>query len=390
MPMIPKEKINDKLLLLIKNHPDTPVAKIVKMILPQVEISSEALRKRVELIKSKLPKDHPGLDEVDLTLLEILREEPTTLINLANELDLSPQKTEGRIKRLEELGYHVNLKKDTAELVKQATPKQFTELSIDNYVENKWHTFGIVSDTHLCSKYQRLDILNAIYDIFAEEGISDVYLPGNYVDGECRFNRFDLVVPAGIDSQFDYMLENYPQRDGITTYFIDGDDHEGWWYQREGLIPGKVLEWKAVAAERHDLKFLGYLEASVFYNAPKGKTELRLFHPKAGTAYAISYQPQKIIESLQGGEKPDILVIGHFHKAEHLPHYRNVHMIQAGTVCDQTRWMRGKHLEAHVGGWIVNFMQRPDGSVSRFSAEFLSFFDRGYHSLWEPKSARTV
>ena len=62
--------------------------------------------------------------------------------------------------------------------------------------------------------------------------------------------------------------------------------------------------------------------------------KIKLLHPDGGTAYAISYKSQKIIESLQGaGERlPGAAFIGHFHKSEYIP-YQGVHTFQTGTMC---------------------------------------------------------
>ena len=92
-----------------------------------------------------------------------------------------------------------------------------------------------------------------------------------------------------------------------------------------------------------------------------------------------SYQPQKLIESLTGGDKPHILLIGHYHKALNMPAYRNVRAVLGGCGCDQTRFMRKKRIEAHVGAWILEFQQAKDGSINRFKTEWLGFFDQAFY-----------
>ena len=59
-------------------------------------------------------------------------------------------------------------------------------------------------------------------------------------------------------------------------------------------------------------------------------------------AYALSYKIQKMVEAMSGGEKPNILAVGHYHKLEMFP-YRNVQCFQTGTFQAQTPWMRGKY-----------------------------------------------
>ena len=81
---------------------------------------------------------------------------------------------------------------------------------------------------------------------------------------------------------------------------------------------------------------------------------MQLIHPGGGSSYALSYRPQKIVESLEGGTKPDMLAIGHYHKADYIPSYRNVATLQVGTFQRQTPFMSRQGLAAHVGGWIVD------------------------------------
>jgi predicted phosphodiesterase len=87
-----------------------------------------------------------------------------------------------------------------------------------------------------------------------------------------------------------------------------------------------------------------------------------------------SYKPQKIVESLSGGTKPDILAIGHFHKAEYL-FYRNVHILQAGTMQNQTPFMQTKGLSAHVSGWMLDLFAKKDGTLDRVDMKFFPYYE---------------
>lgn len=245
------------------------------------------------------------------------------------------------------------------------------------------YRFGAIGDNHLCSKYERLDVLNAIYDEYEEQGITTVYNTGNWIDGEARFNKHDLHT-HGMSNQIRYLLKHYPQRKGITTYTIAGDDHEGWYTQRDGIDIGKYMQMMAEDAGRTDIINLGYMEADVILKAPNGRTMIRVLHPGGGSAYAISYTAQKIVESYQGGEKPDILLIGHYHKAEYV-YCRGVHCVQTGTTQDQSPFMRKKRLAAHLGGWIIEFGRDDNGAVTRFKQEFFPFYDNAYYKKWEFK-----
>ena len=240
------------------------------------------------------------------------------------------------------------------------------------------HIFGFITDNHLCNKHSRLDVLKAAYDTYERLGITQVYNAGNWIDGEARFNKTELVTSPGMDSQLDYMIDKYPQRKGITTSYIAGDDHEGWYQQREGVEVGRYLQYRAEDQGRNDLKYLGYGEADVKLTHGTGSAVMRVVHPGGGTGYAISYTDQKRVESYQGGEKPHIELVGHYHKYN-VGYPREVHTVQGGCTCEQTMFMRKKKLSAHLGYSVIKVAQDSKGAVSRFSTEFFPFYDLGYY-----------
>jgi hypothetical protein len=240
------------------------------------------------------------------------------------------------------------------------------------------HRFGVLGDSHLCNRHARLDVLKAAYDYFERMGIDTVLHSGNYIDGEARFNKQELLTAPGMDRQFEYFIDKYPVREGITTFFIDGDDHEGWYAQREGILPGRHLQKMAEDDGRHDLKYLGYGECDLALQYGAGEAVGRLLHPGGGSAYATSYALQKIVESYQGGEKPHVIFAGHYHKAEY-GYPREVHCLQTGCTEDQTLFMRKQKIGAHVGFWDVKIRQDARGAISGFAPEWFPFYDRGYY-----------
>lgn len=242
------------------------------------------------------------------------------------------------------------------------------------------YLFGFCGDQHLCSKYSRLDVLNDLYDHFAEAGVDRVFNAGNWIDGEARFNKHDLLV-HGMDAQVEYLAEHYPQRPGIVTYSVAGDDHEGWYAQTMGVDIGRYAERIMRERGRTDWKNLGYMEAftSLVHAKHKSASTLLLAHPGGGSAYAVSYTSQKAVEAFEGGEKPAVAIYGHYHKLW-FGNLRNVWVCQSGTSQDQTPFMRKKRLEAHVGGGIMRLVQDEQGAIVRAQVEFFRYFNRGYYN----------
>ncbi len=298
--------------------------------------------------------------------------------NLVKEFNAPPELLDQVVANMKVRGYNIKATDEYVQLLPftiDPTPRR-VDVGIFN---NGWWRFGVVGDTHLASLYERLDVLEALYDIFQAEGITTVFQCGNWIEGEAIFNKHEVKV-RGIDGQVEYFTDLYPFREGITTYFISGDDHEGWYQKREGFRNiGLYAQMVRERKKKNDLKWLGYEEATIEIAHPEtgAIAPFCVMHAGGGSCYAVSYSLQKIIESLIN-KKPAVLAVGHYHKAEYL-FYRNVHGIQAGCVQDQSIFMRKQKIQAHIGGWIIRFNQGPDGAVNRFTSEFLPFFDERYY-----------
>ena len=242
-----------------------------------------------------------------------------------------------------------------------------------------WMRFGLVGDTHLCCKQERLAELHQFYDLMEAEGIRTVFHAGNIVDGYVPKINGDSVFASSIDGQCQYVIDNYPKRKNMITHFITGDDHEGWW-QKEGFNFGGYLQYLAHDQDRKDLRYIGHVEADVeIRNGDGAPTIIKVQHPGGGSSYARSYTGQKQVESFEGGEKPSILIQGHYHVSNYM-NDRNIHVVSLPGWQDQTIFARKKRLRMEIGGAIMSFKRNPaDGSVTRFQIEFVRYFTRGYY-----------
>lgn len=246
---------------------------------------------------SGVPFTFPALEPGDpLLRAAVVRElkKPTSAEAIARNLKTTPEVITGVIADLEAHGYiikHTGRRIQSNGFVQEGS----TRIARENHYIGKPLSFGVVSDMHMCSNHERLDVLNEAYDTFAERGIHTVLCPGNYVDGEARFNTHELKV-HGIADQCRYAIDHWPERKGITTYYIDGDDHEGWYQQRDGIEFGRYLELEAKDSGRTDLYYMGYMEADFELKAPEGSAVIKILHAGGGSAYATSYTSQKLAE----------------------------------------------------------------------------------------------
>lgn len=297
-----------------------------------------------------------------------------TISHICETFDVGPHTVREILRAAESQNYLVSLDKEAQTVsggLTVATGRR--RLLVNERLTGYKIQFGVVSDIHIGSKHANVTALAAMYDIFKERGITTVFDTGNWVDGfVARVNGTDVTHHL-VPEQIDEWIRLMPSVEGLTTYFIAGDDHEGWFQRDSGLEVGAFAQSRAREAGREDLKYLGWVEYDyVFTNPDNGNTIVKLMHPGGGSAYAVSYRPQKIVESIaQKGMAaiPHVLLIGHFHKANYM-YWQGCHVIQSGCFQEQTTFMRKKQLSAHVGAWIVTLTVNAKGDIVTIVPEF--------------------
>lgn len=339
-----------------------------------------------ELVSFLNDDESDPLSPLANTMLELVRgrggrDTVFSVLDLSNRFDRSPSSVLSAAEELRDAGYYINTTEEGVVMPKMIAPS-YTRIPIEVWTEPAdTHRFGVISDTHLGNRCARLDVGEALYDIFEEEGIETVLHGGNLIDGECRYNQAELIA-HGVEGQISYAAKHYPQREGIITRFLSADDHEGWWAQNIGFDIGRHMENGFRERGRTDLRWLGHMEVDLQLSEENPRTVLRIMHPGGGSSYATSYQVQKFSESWQGGEKPSVALYGHYHKTGYF-YPREVHCFLMGTAEDQTMWMRKKRLAAHVGGWIIEVHITKMGGIGRVKSEWFPFYDRGYYTPWD-------
>ena len=328
--------------------------------------------------KKRNVQTKPRTGEVDLGKLKaLIKKNRLSVVEVADYFDVAPAKAREAILKLKAGHTVLEMVDDKVCLGSELRTTEQPYVIDQRKSTEVEFCVGFTADNHLNSKYERNDVLEDMFDRFADAGVTDVYQGGNMIDGEARFNKFDIF-NHGVEDQVAYFVEKWPQREGITTHFVTGDDHEGWYVQREHINIGKLIEDRAKDAGRSDLHHLGYMERDIEFVQPKGSSRLRVIHAGGGSSYATSYTSQKYVESLQGGEKPSIVLVGHFHKLDYA-YPREVHVIQMGCTQDQTPFMRKKRIQAHVGGGILWITQNELGIFTSVKVQFFTYFDKKFY-----------
>ena len=243
--------------------------------------------------------------------------------------------------------------------------KPFPRASFDNIIPLSIDDrIGIVSDTHIGSKYSRLNSLGEIYDTFDNAGVKQVFHAGDMTDGtEVYQGQYNDLSKIGYDNQAQEVIRKYPRKKDMTTKFIMGN-HDGIYMKKQGSDICKYI-----GDVRKDLDYTG-----IYYTRFKDKNDnisMDLVHPDGGMPYSISYGTQKYLRNSPPSHHPNILVQGHRHQAFY-GYYQEVHALEAGCFQDPSDFMIRKGASGNVGGWLVD-MERKDGKIKKFRPEWISF-----------------
>jgi predicted phosphodiesterase len=205
--------------------------------------------------------------------------------------------------------------------------------------------FGLVSDTHLGSKFERLDALEVMYDRFQQAGVHTVFHVGDLTDGSHVYKgqEFEQNV-MGQQAQIDYAIKKYPKRSGITTYAIAGN-HDLKMYEGSGADP-----LVSISRARPDIKYIGQYSARVKMT---DNVHMDLLHPMGSQAYALSYKGQRMINAMNPEDLPNILATGHYHCSFNM-NYRGVDFVQVPCFKDPSlQFEKRLGLTSNIGGWII-------------------------------------
>lgn len=230
--------------------------------------------------------------------------------------------------------------------------------------EGKRVKIGVMTDTHIGHEKFYSERVYAAFEEFKKEKIDFICHAGDVVEGMSnRPGHIYELTHLGYDQQKNYAIEIFSQWADSPIYAIDGN-HDRWFLKSNGAI---IV--KDIARELSNFNFLGHDEGDIILN---DSAFIRLWHGEDGNSYALSYRVQKILESLQGGDKPSIMFCGHTHKYVKL-FERNVHAISVGCIEDQTKWMRSKRIPANTGFGIYDITFDNKG-ICKLSETFFPFY----------------
>ena len=216
---------------------------------------------------------------------------------------------------------------------------------------------AVISEIRAGSKCEQFRVLNDMFLKFYKEGITDVFILGNLLEGQYKGDTFKEFGKSLITNdalgQANHFIENFPHIDGITTYFITGKlDHS---------FSQKLNVGEYIASKRKDMVYLGPKSCNVFFN----NVSVRMEQLKNGDAYTIAYPPQKYVRSMSRYEFYDILMLSGEKNFQHFPEQKGMQIFSIPSVVSRTPRMINDNQISTIGAYIFEIEFLKNGRLKR-------------------------
>lgn len=310
--------------------------------------------------------------EVDTSLLDLVRltrKAPVPFGELCDRLDVSPRRLRELVDEAHRQNLVVAIDGDKVGFINRP-PDQVQDTGIAPIVGQRQRV-AHVTDTHLGSKYCLRSYLQDFVRYAYAQGVREVLHTGDVVDGNYRSHGFETS-HSGIDEQARDLFETMPQLEGLTYHAISGN-HDQTFQDESGIDVQAYIaayfrergrdDWNGYGARGALLKVRGAL--------------VDLWHPTGSTSYAVSYNMQKKIESYPPGGKPQLLLIGHWHRFAYIEE-RGIHAVAGGTFQGGGSAF-AKSLKSGppaIGGTILSWDLTAQGTIRDFIVERRSYFEK--------------
>ena len=222
--------------------------------------------------------------------------------------------------------------------------------------------FGFFTDAHMGSIYYHESFLDDFIHTCKKHDAQFCIYGGDLTHGmdPKKYNLLYELKHIGYAAQKEY-AEQQLSKIPFPTYLVSGNHDR--WYE---VVGANIV--KDVCDTVPQAEYIGRDEGDIMV----GGIMIRVFHGEDGSSYALSYRTQKLIESFTGGEKPNVLLVGHAHKQGYF-FDRHIHAVSGGAMCTQSRWMRSKRMANHAGYHFIKITV-DDNGVQEFNISFRPFY----------------
>jgi predicted phosphodiesterase len=320
------------------------------------------------VVEEPAPAKEVGLDQF-AALVKATRKGAVPFEDLCNALDLSPARLRDLLDRAREANLVIGVREEKVGFLN--TPRDGVQETGISPVVGHRQQIGYITDTHLGSKWCLRHYLKDFVEYAYSKGVREILHTGDVLDGNYRGHGFERS-HEGLTEQIRDLFEVLPAKPGLTYHAISGN-HDQTFEDESGVDVGAAIsgyfrdrgrsDWRAYGTRGAMLRVRGVL--------------IDMWHPSGGVSYAVSYKMQKKIESYAPGHKPQILLIGHWHRYCSIEE-RGVYALAGGTFQGGGSAF-AKSLTCGppaIGGTLLSWDLTEQGTIRDFVIERRSYFER--------------
>ena len=247
--------------------------------------------------------------------------------------------------------------------INKSAKSRYDEIDLSDLYDGQTVRFGVVSDTHMGSKFEALDELHQFYDYCVDQEIDTILHIGDISDGfyTNRMTSIRDLHAIGFSEQLGHIIDNYPYVPSIHTYFITGN-HD-YTHQRNGFADIGI----EIERNRDDMTYLGHNFARLDI-APG--VDVGMIHPVDGSARTLSLKLQNLVDN-NPNRRASIMLAGHYHKSVGMK-YKDVYAYLVPSFQHQTGFMADNNLQSDVAGMIFT-VKVSDGKILSITTEYVDF-----------------
>lgn len=262
-------------------------------------------RKRAARAAAKMSR--AGMGGPDLSALVAATHQPIGFEALCDRLGKPPSAVRRLLEQADAAGISLQVGNNHVQLSPQEQIRTVQD-SLIVPTDGKKQIIGVLSDLHCGSKYCLRAQIQDCVKHFYERGIRAILIPGDLLDGCYKHGIFELS-HTGLEDQTRDLFETLPALPGLSYHAITGN-HDHTFNELTGVNVGAFIAGRFREQGRTDIHFYG--DCGAFLQI--AGAIVHLWHPLRGVAYAKSYQLQKQVEKYGAGEKPHVLLAGHWHQ----------------------------------------------------------------------------
>jgi predicted phosphodiesterase len=241
------------------------------------------------------------MNELDEKLLELLKTGSATVKDMKDATHLNRYELSKRLTELKEYGYVIN-KLYAEEGFYFSLDNEITNSKTKEIIINNQFRFIAISDCHFGAVFERLDLIENIYNYAITNGINNIFNAGDLIQGYNEEHSFNNRIYS-VSEQLDYVIKKYPYDNRIYNYILLGN-HDFNSIKYHGFDISKQLENKRI-----DFTIIGYLCGFIKTN----KDYICLHHPN--TYDSSQYDKDINIITNQEKIKPILILRGHTHES---------------------------------------------------------------------------